>query len=151
MEIRSSVTKYVHDRILAHRQHQSNLPSTSSEVLPGKYENVSVIRANSMKHMPNFFEKGQLKKIFFLFPDPHFKVKKQKARIITLVKPSIILTPSYLYDSLLLLFLSISSACPFIYLRSSQILSYPKASILLCPDDIEEIRWLARITIKAYV
>ena len=26
-----------------------------------------------MKYLPNFFRKGQLEKIFFLFPDPHFK------------------------------------------------------------------------------
>ena len=26
-----------------------------------------------MKYLPNFFRKGQLEKMFFLFPDPHFK------------------------------------------------------------------------------
>lgn len=36
-----------------------------------------------MKFLPNFFAKGQLSKIFFLFPDPHFKARKHKARIIT--------------------------------------------------------------------
>lgn len=55
-----------------------------------------------MKFLPNFFEKGQvraklppvpdscrqsispqLSKMFFLFPDPHFKARKHKARIIT--------------------------------------------------------------------
>ncbi|GAA6039983.1 hypothetical protein JCM8097_002651 [Rhodosporidiobolus ruineniae] len=47
------------------------------------YGNVSVLRANAMKFLPNFFEKGQLSKIFFLFPDPHFKARKHKARIIS--------------------------------------------------------------------
>ncbi|BGP19981.1 hypothetical protein JCM10213_006758 [Rhodosporidiobolus nylandii] len=47
------------------------------------YGNVSVLRANAMKFLPNFFEKGQLSKIFFLFPDPHFKQRKHKARIIS--------------------------------------------------------------------
>lgn len=74
MEIRVSVTQYVADRIAHQRQ-------VAKE--PGGYQNVSVIRANSMKHMPNFFAKGQLSKIFFLFPDPHFKLRKQKARIVT--------------------------------------------------------------------
>ncbi|KAK8870019.1 tRNA (guanine-N(7)-)-methyltransferase [Kwoniella newhampshirensis] len=83
MEIRMSVTKYVTDRIAATRQAQSLLPTDSSEHQPGGYQNVSVIRANSMKHMPNFFAKGQLSKMFFLFPDPHFKNRKHKARIIT--------------------------------------------------------------------
>jgi len=83
MEIRTAVTAYVADRIAASRQEQQGLPSDSSEISPGGYQNVSVIRANSMKHIPNFFSKGQLTKMFFLFPDPHFKARKQKARIIT--------------------------------------------------------------------
>lgn len=49
----------------------------------GPFQNIAVIRANAMKHLPNFFHKGQLSKLFFLFPDPHFKKKKHKARIIT--------------------------------------------------------------------
>lgn len=36
-----------------------------------------------MKHLPNFFCKGQLTKMFFLFPDPHFKRTKHKWRIIS--------------------------------------------------------------------
>ena len=35
-----------------------------------------------MKYLPNFFRKGQLSKMFFLFPDPHFKKAKHKWRII---------------------------------------------------------------------
>ena len=72
MEIRTQVTDYVKKRIEALRSQN-----------PGKYQNAAVIRANAMKFLPNFFEKGQLSKIFFLFPDPHFKKKKHKARIIT--------------------------------------------------------------------
>ena len=98
MEIRVTVTAYVRDRILAARQQQKRLPDDSSDKQPGGYNNVSVIRANSMKHMPNFFSKGQVRgffvdpmplanhqltKVFFLFPDPHFKLRKQKARIVT--------------------------------------------------------------------
>ncbi|KAE8212861.1 hypothetical protein CF327_g3562 [Tilletia walkeri] len=49
----------------------------------GGYRNVSVLRANAMKFLPNFFERGQLSKLFFLFPDPHFKMRKHKARIIS--------------------------------------------------------------------
>lgn len=36
-----------------------------------------------MKYLPNYFEKGQLSKMFFLFPDPHFKKVKHKWRIIS--------------------------------------------------------------------
>jgi tRNA (guanine-N7-)-methyltransferase len=60
MEIRVAVTRYVSDRIAASRQQQSRLPLESPDKLKGGYENVAVIRANSMKHMPNFFEKGQV-------------------------------------------------------------------------------------------
>ncbi|KAI7688162.1 hypothetical protein SSS_00431 [Sarcoptes scabiei] len=36
-----------------------------------------------MKYLPNFFRKSQLSKMFFLFPDPHFKKQKHKWRIIS--------------------------------------------------------------------
>lgn len=72
MEIRTKVSDYVHKRIEALRiQH------------PGSFQNIAVLRANAMKFLPNFFAPGQLSKIFFLFPDPHFKKKKHKARIIS--------------------------------------------------------------------
>ena len=32
------------------------------------YQNVACIRTNAMKHLPNFFKKGQLSTMFFLFP-----------------------------------------------------------------------------------
>jgi tRNA (guanine-N7-)-methyltransferase len=71
MEIRVKVSDYVQDRIKALRlQH------------PGKYNNVACIRSNAMKYLPNFFRKGQLEKMFFLYPDPHFKRTKFKWRII---------------------------------------------------------------------
>ena len=36
-----------------------------------------------MKFLPNFFTKSQLHKIFLCFPDPHFKARKHKARIVS--------------------------------------------------------------------
>ena len=36
-----------------------------------------------MKFLPNFFTRHQLSKIFICFPDPHFKARKHKARIIS--------------------------------------------------------------------
>lgn len=72
MEIRVQVTQYVEDRIIALR-----------EKFKGNYQNIAVIRGNAMKFLPNFFKKGQLEKMFFCFPDPHFKQRKHKARIIT--------------------------------------------------------------------
>ena len=72
MEIRVKVTEYVEQRIAALRFQSA--PS---------YGNIAVLRANAMKFLPCFFRKGQLSKMFFLFPDPHFKRKKHKARIIS--------------------------------------------------------------------
>lgn len=45
-------------------------------------DNCSVIRTNALFFLPNYFKKNSLKKIFVLFPDPHFKKKKQKGRVI---------------------------------------------------------------------
>jgi tRNA (guanine-N7-)-methyltransferase len=71
MEIRVKVSDYVQDRI---------------EVLrilnPGKYDNIACLRTNSMKYLTNYFHKEQLTKMFFLYPDPHFKKSKHKWRII---------------------------------------------------------------------
>ncbi len=51
--------------------------------LLGAYQNIGVVRANAMKFLPCYFGRGQLTRLFFLFPDPHFKRKKHKARIIS--------------------------------------------------------------------
>lgn len=80
MEIRVKVADYVQQRIEALRL-QNATATSSGSVAP--YHNIAVLRANAMKFLPNFFAKGQLSKMFFLFPDPHFKRKKHKARIIT--------------------------------------------------------------------
>lgn len=75
MEIRTSVTEYVQEKIRALRlQNASTTPS---------YQNVACLRANTMKFLPNFFSKAQLGKIFLCFPDPHFKQRKHKARIVS--------------------------------------------------------------------
>ena len=41
-----------------------------------------------MKFLPNLFLKSQLAKIFLCFPDPHFKARKHKARIVSLTLAS---------------------------------------------------------------
>ncbi|KAH9950721.1 hypothetical protein B0H21DRAFT_818890 [Amylocystis lapponica] len=37
--------------------------------------------------MPDYFPKHSLSALFFLFPDPHFKSRKHKARIISPTLP----------------------------------------------------------------
>lgn len=71
LEIRVKVSDYVNDRIQALRSQDA-----------GHFQNIAVLRTNAMKYLPNFFHKGQLKKMFFLYPDPHFKKAKHKWRII---------------------------------------------------------------------
>ncbi|KAF8150548.1 putative methyltransferase-domain-containing protein [Crassisporium funariophilum] len=80
MEIRVQVSQFVHDRIAALRVTTSSDSTASS---PTQYQNVSVVRANAMKFLPNYFAKHSLSALFFLFPDPHFKSRKHKARIIS--------------------------------------------------------------------
>lgn len=74
LEIRTSVTEFVQEKAKALR---------SQHAVTGEYQNVSCIRANTMKFLPNFFTKAQLSKIFLCFPDPHFKARKHKARIVS--------------------------------------------------------------------
>ena len=101
LEIRVSVTEYVQEKARALRaqaQLQLKDPDAAAEAAvaasklgnkdtiaqPGvDYQNVSCIRANTMKFLPNFFTKHQLSKIFLCFPDPHFKARKHKARIVS--------------------------------------------------------------------
>ena len=49
----------------------------------GTHENASAMRTNCMRYLPNFFKVGQFEKMFFCFPDPHFKVKNHRRRIIS--------------------------------------------------------------------
>ncbi|MCJ1373157.1 tRNA (guanine-N(7)-)-methyltransferase (tRNA(m7G46)-methyltransferase) [Loxospora ochrophaea] len=74
LEIRIQVTEFVQDRIRALRNQNSST---------GLYQNIACLRANTMKFLPNFFKKAQLTKIFLCFPDPHFKARKHKARIVS--------------------------------------------------------------------
>ncbi|KAJ9509452.1 hypothetical protein QJQ45_001904 [Haematococcus lacustris] len=71
MELRAKVSEYVKDRIESLRAEH-----------PGQYTNCSCVRTNAMKYLPHYFRKGQLTKLFFLFPDPHFKVANHRRRII---------------------------------------------------------------------
>lgn len=76
MEIRVKVSDYVQDRIWALRKSEKKECSAD-------FQNIACIRTNAMKHLPNFFKKGQIAKMFFLFPDPHFKRQKHKWRILS--------------------------------------------------------------------
>lgn len=74
MEIRTAVTEYVQEKVKAVR---------AQNAATNAFQNAACIRANTMKFLPNFFQKAQLGKIFLCFPDPHFKQRKHKARIVS--------------------------------------------------------------------
>lgn len=62
MEIRTQVTEYVQQRIQALRVQHADT---------GAYANISVVRANSMKFLPNFFEKHQARLPLCNFSSPY--------------------------------------------------------------------------------
>mmetsp|Transcript_56549 Transcript_56549/g.64813 ORF Transcript_56549/g.64813 Transcript_56549/m.64813 type:complete len:300 (+) Transcript_56549:45-944(+) len=71
MEIRDKLVNYVGEKIAVLRTEN-----------PGQYGNISVLRTNAMRHITNYFRKGQLLKLFFCFADPHFKKANHRRRII---------------------------------------------------------------------
>jgi tRNA (guanine-N7-)-methyltransferase len=66
VEIRRKVVEYVAERIAALQ-----------------LRNAAVIASNGMKFLPHFFARGSLERIFVLFPDPHFKKKNHRRRIVS--------------------------------------------------------------------
>lgn len=50
--------------------------------LPLQYQNVAALRTNAMRYLPHYFRKGQLTKLFFCFPDPQFKARNHRRRIV---------------------------------------------------------------------
>ncbi|KJP90167.1 tRNA (guanine-N(7)-)-methyltransferase [Plasmodium fragile] len=72
MEIRDKITNYVGEKIHSYRKNYSP-----------HYKNISVIRTNAMKFLPNYIKKNQIEKLFFCFPDPHFKKQNWRRRTIT--------------------------------------------------------------------
>lgn len=77
MEIRAKVCEYVKLRIDGLRLDYNGKDNTYT------YQNVSCLRTNCMRYLPNYFKKHQLEKIFFCFPDPHFKAKNHRRRIVS--------------------------------------------------------------------
>jgi tRNA (guanine-N7-)-methyltransferase len=73
MEIRIKLTEYLRLKILSARKESGGTT----------HENCSAIRTNSMKFLPHFFHRGSISKLFFCFPDPHFKRKNHPRRIIS--------------------------------------------------------------------
>jgi len=54
-------------------------PSSSSS----KGEAIAALRVNAQRHLPSLFPARSLTRLFFLFPDPHFKARAARRRIVT--------------------------------------------------------------------
>ena len=79
MEIRDKVVSFTQGRI----QHLRKGEGIDGEGdATHHYNNTWVMQGNTMKYLPNFFEKGQLKRLSFCYPDPHFKKKNIRRRVI---------------------------------------------------------------------
>lgn len=48
------------DEIREDKREAAENEHATKHLVPGGFQNVGVIRANAMKHLPNFFEKGQV-------------------------------------------------------------------------------------------
>lgn len=112
LELRNQVLAYVHSRIAALRSQNPLLPpappattehhpSSSSNGTPSNptptpsttttttstptthYQNISALRTNTMKFLPQLLPPSALTHLFLCFPDPHFKQRKHKARIVS--------------------------------------------------------------------
>jgi tRNA (guanine-N7-)-methyltransferase len=101
LELRHQVLSYVHSRITALRS-QNPLPPRPDSVSPPQtetptdetgpeptptptthYANISALRTNTMKFLPQLLPRASLTHLFLCFPDPHFKARKHKARIVS--------------------------------------------------------------------
>ena len=82
MEIRDKVSAAAMDRILQLRASAAGDSSGAAAGAP-TFENVAVLRSNCMRSLQQFFAKGQLTKLCFCFPDPHFQAHSHRRRVIS--------------------------------------------------------------------
>ena len=78
LEIRGKVAEFSQSKAQELRANASAEPSKYHH-----YNNVWFQQLNVMKFGSNLFIKGQLSKLFFCFPDPHWKRKNIRRRIIS--------------------------------------------------------------------
>ncbi|GAB0495600.1 hypothetical protein MMPV_006902 [Pyropia vietnamensis] len=85
MEIRERVTEFCAARLAEARAKAAQPVVSPGTVAPPSraYTNVGFVRTNAMKYLPNYIPRGTLTKLFFCYPDPHFKRKKHRQRIIS--------------------------------------------------------------------
>ena len=84
MEIRDKVSAAAMDRILQLRAAAGDAAAGGAAAPSAPtFENVAVLRSNCMRSLQQFFAKGQLTKVCFCFPDPHFQAHSHRRRVIS--------------------------------------------------------------------
>lgn len=85
LEIRDRVAEFCEMRLKElRREHGESgkvVAADGTEHAP--YTNLGFIRTNAMRFMPNYFGKASLEKLFFCYPDPHFKKRRHRQRIVS--------------------------------------------------------------------
>lgn len=69
------------------------------------------VRKKRAQLLPHFLERHQLEKMFFCFPDPHFKAKNHRRRIIRCVASSIGSGPRFVFVFVIVFLCSILLFC----------------------------------------
>ncbi|KAJ9454889.1 tRNA (guanine-N(7)-)-methyltransferase [Diplonema papillatum] len=83
IEIRDKVASFAQSRVKRLRSGQvTEGDGVALSNVTHHFRNTWFTQGNAMKYLPNYFEQGQLKRIFFCYPDPHFKKKNVRRRII---------------------------------------------------------------------
>lgn len=99
LEIRPKVVPHVQSRTqrLREKPQSTTIPQEIADLVKAKeqkqqeqkqvvvqkpFSNISVLETNIMRYCANYFVKGQLEKMFFCFPDPHFKRANFRRRVV---------------------------------------------------------------------
>jgi tRNA (guanine-N7-)-methyltransferase len=82
LEIRERVADFCERRVLELRREYGDRAEGATGG-SGAYRNVGFVRTNAMRFMPHYFAKGSLEKLFFCFPDPHFKKRRHRQRVVS--------------------------------------------------------------------
>jgi tRNA (guanine-N7-)-methyltransferase len=82
LEIRERVAEFCLERIKElRREYRTSDRAAAGSIRP--YTNIGFVRTNGMKYLCSYFPKGSLEKLFFCYPDPHFKRRRHRQRVIS--------------------------------------------------------------------
>jgi tRNA (guanine-N7-)-methyltransferase len=89
LEIRERVAEFCLERVKDLRREYGasdravTVDTATGERRCGAYTNIGFVRTNGMKYLCSYFPKHSLEKMFFCYPDPHFKRRRHRQRVIS--------------------------------------------------------------------